>query len=71
MLYVTKVELDLMSDMDQILFVENNLRGGMAYVSQRYCKAGKHMDANMKKFFTELLYIDGNNLYLSFFLHMY
>jgi len=60
MLYTTKVELDLLSDIDQILFVENNLRGGMAYVSERYGKAGKHTRTNGTSFFTELLYIDGN-----------
>jgi hypothetical protein len=64
MLYTTKAELDLLSDIDKILFVENNLRGGMAYVSQRYCKAGKHRNTDTDNtFFTELLYIDGKSAF--------
>jgi hypothetical protein len=60
----TKVELELLTDIDKILFIEQNLRGGMSYISQRYCKAGKQTSTiGNASFFTELLFIDANNLY--------
>ena len=58
MLKMTGVELSLMSDIEQINFVENNIRGGVSFINQRFAKAGK-----MGKHFTELLYLDANNLY--------
>lgn len=61
MLKSTKTELDLLTDVDQVLFVESNIRGGMSYISTRYAKAGKNTAADGKDFFMELLYIDGNS----------
>ncbi len=50
MLKQTGVTLELMTDIDQILFVEQNIRGGLSYIGQRFCKKTPE---------NELLYIDG------------
>lgn len=50
MLKYTGVELELMTDIDQILFVESNIRGGLSYIGQRFCKKTPEND---------MLYIDG------------
>jgi hypothetical protein len=64
MLRTSKVELELMTDINQINFVESSIRGGLAYIAKRYEKAGaKQADVGkVINFFTELLYIDANNL---------
>jgi hypothetical protein len=65
MLRCTKIELELLTDIDQILFVESSIRGGLAYIGKRYEEAGpKQAEVGGKviNFFTELLYIDANNL---------
>ena len=36
MLKVTQVKLDLMTDLDQLLFIENSIRGGLSFINQRY-----------------------------------
>lgn len=59
MLKLTKVEIGLMSEIDQILFIENNLRGGVSFINQRYAEAGKKKDENGETYHDELLYIDG------------
>ena len=59
MLRSTKVEIELLTDIDQILFIENNIRGGVSFINQRHCEKG--VDA--KGFETSMAYIDANNLY--------
>jgi hypothetical protein len=38
MLKITKVEIELLHDISQILFLENQVRGGVSYINERYCK---------------------------------
>ena len=41
MLKMTIVELQLISDIDMYLFVENGMRGGVSYIAERYTKVNK------------------------------
>jgi hypothetical protein len=50
MLKYTDVKLELMTDIDQVMFVESNIRGGLSYIGQRFCKKTPE---------NEMLYIDG------------
>ena len=54
MLKFTGVSISLMDDLSKILFMEDNIRGGVSYVNQRYAHAGW----NGRKFI-ELVYLDG------------
>ena len=38
-LEMTKIELDLISDIDMHLFIEKGMRGGISYIAKRYSKA--------------------------------
>jgi len=61
----TDVELDLITDPDMYLLVENNLRGGIATISKRYAAANnpcvEGYDATQPH--TYLSYLDANSLY--------
>ena len=65
-LKVTKVEFELLSDMDMLLMVEKCIRGGIFMISNRYGKAnndymGKSFkDREPSKYIT---YLYANNLY--------
>ena len=51
----TEINLQTLQDKDMILFLENNIRGGISSVmGNRYIKS----DGNKK-----ILYVDANNLY--------
>ena len=65
MLKMTKIELELFSDIDQILFIKKGLRGGISYIAHRYAKANnKYLsDYNPEKEDSYLMYLDANNLY--------
>ena len=39
MLNMTKVKLELISDLDIYIFFEKGMRGGVSYISNRYRKA--------------------------------
>ena len=65
MLKMTGIKLDLMSDIDQYLFIEKGIRGGVSYISKRYAKANNKYinNYNPKKPSNYIIYLDANNLY--------
>ena len=61
MLKETDVELELLSDIDMVNFIETSLRGGLSYVNERHVKLPEDYDVDKTKEW--LLYVDSNNLY--------
>ena len=65
MLKITKVKIELLTDIDMVLMVENSIRGGLTQVVKKYGVANnKYLpdyDKNQKS--TYLQYLDANNLY--------
>ena len=61
----TNVELELLTDYDMLLMVEEGIRGGICHAIQRYAKANnKYMnDYDKKKKPSYIQYLDANNLY--------
>ena len=61
----TGVELELLTDTDMLLKVEDGIRGGICQVSQRYSKVNnKYMkDFDKNKESAYIQYFDANNLY--------
>ena len=65
MLKMTGLKLEKISDIDNYLFIEKGLRGGISYITKRYAKANKYMnDYDPKKPSTFISYLDMNNLYV-------
>ena len=65
MLKMTRIELELISDIDMDLFIEKGMRGGISYIVKRHNKANnKYMECydsgQESKYIT---YLDANNLH--------
>ena len=65
MLKMTRIEIDLISDIDMHLFIEKGMRGGTSYIAKIHSKAmNKYMEcydsSSKSKYIT---YLDANNLY--------
>ena len=61
----TNVELELLTDYDMLLMIEEGIRGGICHAIQRYAKANnKYMkDYDRKKKSSYIQYLDANHLY--------
>ena len=64
-LKMRNVELDLLTDIDQHLFIEEEIRRGMAMISHQYARANapgmKNFDASKRNSY--IMYLDTNNLH--------
>ena len=61
----TKIDLELLTDMDMHLFIEKNTHGGISMVSKRHTKANNPhtADYNPEKENNYIMYYDSNNFY--------
>ena len=64
-LWKTKVNLELLTDVDVLLMVEKGIRGGICHAMHRCAKANnkfmKNYDKNKESSYIQ--YVDANNLY--------
>ena len=65
MLRMTKMNLDLITDIDMQLFIEKGMRGGISYIGHRRAEANNKYvkDYNPKIESSYIMYLDANNLY--------
>ena len=61
----TEQKLDLFTDSEKFLFIENSIRGGISVVSHRHAKANNPLvpDCDHNSPHSYLTYLDANNLY--------
>ena len=60
----TKINLELLTDIDLLLMFEEGIRGGMCQTIQRYAEANnKYLNNYNKNKASYLMYLDANNLY--------
>ena len=61
----TNIKLELLTDYDMLLMVEEGIRGGICHSIQRYMRANnkymKNYDKNEESLYIQ--YLDANNLY--------
>ena len=64
-LKMADLELDLLTDIDQHLFIEEGIRGGVAMISHQYARANAPgmENYNASKCNSYIMYLDANNLY--------
>ena len=64
-LKIPKIKLELITDPDMYLLVENGIRGGISTIMKRYAKANNPYanDFDPEKENTYIQYLDANNLY--------
>ena len=65
MLKMTRIELDLIHDIDMHLFIEKELRGGISYIAKRNSKENNkyrkcYDEHKVRKY---IAYLDANSLY--------
>ncbi|XP_068704482.1 uncharacterized protein [Montipora foliosa] len=65
MLKMTKMQLELMTDIDMFQFIEKGMRGGRSYIANRYGEANnRYMKTYDNKTPSKyIMYLDANNLY--------
>ena len=65
MLKMTKVELELFTEPEQLLFIEQGIRGGVSMISNRHSKANNAYlpDFDPEEETKYIVYLDANNLY--------
>ena len=61
----TSVKLELLTDYDMLLMVEEGVRGGICHAIHRYAKANNKYMENYDKDeeYSYIQYVDANNLY--------
>ena len=61
----TEVELELLTDYDMLLMVQNGIRGGICLATHRYTKANNKYMKNYDKSIESsyISFLDANNLY--------
>ena len=61
---MTKMELELMSDINMFQFIEKGMSSEISSIMHRYGKANKLMQGYVEELVTKyIMYIDANNLY--------
>ena len=68
MLHLTEIQIEKMTDPDMLMFVEQNIRGGLSFINQRYCASGARETAEGAKEHIEMIFIDGKCNIIDFLL---
>ena len=65
MLKMTKINLELITDIDMQLFIERGLRGGISYIAHRHAEANNKYISNYDpdELTSYIMYLNANNLY--------
>ena len=65
LLRMTNENLELITDLEQQLFIEKGMRGGISTITHRYAKANNRYmsDYNPQEESSYIIYLDANNLY--------